>query len=95
MRRATREEWRLLSSALDRWKGLRLPNGLAREKLGSKFDVQRLLRSGRFKPSQAAIGVKVELEHTSRPELALEIALAHLLERSNYYALLEKMEEGR
>lgn len=54
---------------------------------------RRKLRPSAFDPDQLAIGVDVELEHTSRPEVALEIAMAHLAERSDYYARLERYVE--
>jgi hypothetical protein len=68
-----------------RWRGYQLPNGLPKKKKATP---------DRFDPDQLAIGIGVELEHTSRPEIAMEIAMAHLVERSDYYALLERMEKS-
>lgn len=48
-----------------------------------------------FDSAQLAIGTKVEMEHTSSPALAMEIAMAHLYEMRDYYARLERMETGR
>ena len=83
MRHATKAERRVLIQALRRWKGPSLPNGRARRKgfLPEAFDLEQL-----------AIGTAIELEHTARPEIALEIATAHLNERGDYYELLEKVE---
>lgn len=93
-RKATISERKLLYLAVRRWHGLHFANGIPRRKLGRRVNVKHLLESGKIDPNQAAIGVKVELEHTKRPELALEIALAHLLERPDYYVLLERMEHA-
>lgn len=45
-----------------------------------------------FDPDQLRKGVKVEMEHTNNPRMALEIAMDHLTEHPRYYDLLEKME---
>jgi hypothetical protein len=37
-------------------------------------------------------GAEIEIEHTKSPRLAIEIALAHLLERSDYYERLKAVE---
>lgn len=37
-------------------------------------------------------GLRVELEHTDNPSIALEIAIDHLTESSEYYEYLEDME---
>jgi hypothetical protein len=84
VRRATRRERRLLLSALRAYRGPRLPDGIVR---------RRRADPRAFDQDQLAIGVGVEREHTSRPELALEIAMAHLLERRDYYARLERFVE--
>ena len=81
MRRATPEEARLLYAAIRRWRGSRIPNGRVRAS------------PSRFDPDQLAIGIGVEMEHTKRPEVAMEIAMAHLLERADYYARLERYVE--
>lgn len=43
---------------------------------------------------QLARGIKVELEHTTDPKLAREIALDHLAEIPDYYSRLAQMEKG-
>lgn len=43
--------------------------------------------------SQLAKGIKVELEHTSKHDVAEEIALDHLKEYPDYYDRLEKVEK--
>jgi len=42
--------------------------------------------------SEFKMGVKVEMEHTDDPEVAIEIAMDHLVEIPDYYTRLEKME---
>lgn len=42
--------------------------------------------------AQVEKGIKVEMEHTTNQKVALKIALDHLAEISNYYDLLEEME---
>jgi hypothetical protein len=39
-----------------------------------------------------AKGASVEMEHTSDPRLARQIALDHLAERPDYYEMLERCE---
>ena len=47
----------------------------------------------KFDAEQLAMGVKVEMEeHTDDPELAKQIAKAHLAEIPDYYTRLAKME---
>jgi hypothetical protein len=43
--------------------------------------------------AQLKKGIAVELEHTSDPEIAKEIALDHLGERLDYYIRLERVEK--
>ena len=50
--------------------------------------------SVKYLKNQLLHGIKVELEHTSHPEVALEISLVHLAELPDYYERLEKMEES-
>jgi len=38
-------------------------------------------------------GIQVEMEHTDDPDLALEIALDHLVEFPDYYSRLSDMED--
>lgn len=46
-----------------------------------------------FEPAQIIKGMEVEMEHTSDPKVALEIAMDHLVELPDYYTRLEKMEK--
>jgi len=62
--------------------GDQLGGGLADESLPNQFD-----------PEQIAMGVKVEMEHTDNPLLAIEIAMDHLTEFPDYYTRLDKMEK--
>jgi len=39
------------------------------------------------------LGIKIELEHTNKKEIAKEIALDHLSEIPDYYTRLVKMEK--
>jgi len=41
------------------------------------------------------LGIKVEMEHTSDPSIAAEIALDHLVEDPKYYTKLDKMENPK
>jgi uncharacterized protein DUF5661 len=70
---------------MHRWKGFRVPNGIAKKRRARPED---------FDPDQLAIGVGIEMEHTGKPEVAMEIAMAHLLERRDYYARLERYVEN-
>jgi hypothetical protein len=45
--------------------------------------------------AQLVQGIKVEMEHTTNPDLAREIALDHLLEMPDYYTKLRGMEDGK
>lgn len=83
MRRATPQELRLLARALGQWRPYLLPGGIP---------AKRRLRPQQFDRDQLAIGTRVELEHTRRPAVAMEIAMAHLAESRGYYAALEAME---
>lgn len=40
----------------------------------------------RFDSDALIVGAKHELEHTSDPEIAVEVAMGHLIEDRNYYA---------
>lgn len=44
-------------------------------------------------PEQLSIGVKIEMEHTTNPDVAKKIALDHLSEIPDYYTRLVKMEQ--
>ncbi len=46
-----------------------------------------------FDQEQLKQGVKVELEHTEDPEIALEIAMDHLTENPYYYEMLKDVDE--
>ena len=60
-----------------------IPGGLADKKHPSDFDSEALKK-----------GLKVELEHTTDPHIAVEIAMDHLTEDPAYYDKLAKMEKG-
>jgi hypothetical protein len=47
-----------------------------------------------FDPKQVAMGMKVEAEHTSDPEVQKRILADHLTEIPDYYTRLKKMEEA-
>jgi len=44
-------------------------------------------------PKELKLGIKIELEHTNKKEIAKEIALDHLSEIPDYYTRLVKMEK--
>jgi len=44
---------------------------------------------------ELAMGVKVEMEHTTSPIMAKRIALDHLSELKDYYSRLKKMESKK
>jgi len=58
-----------------------LEGGLADKKAPGQFDEEQLQK-----------GVEVEMEHTDDPEIAMEIAMDHLLEDKDYYKKLPIME---
>jgi hypothetical protein len=43
---------------------------------------------------QLELGIKVEMEHTDDPKIAIEIAKDHLCEFPTYYTELDKMEQS-
>jgi hypothetical protein len=45
-----------------------------------------------FDPEQISLGIKVEMEHSSDPKVALEIALDHLSEDPEYYTVKDDPE---
>lgn len=45
-----------------------------------------------FDPVQISKGIKIEMEHTNDPKVALEITMDHLTEMPDYYDHLEDME---
>ena len=47
-----------------------------------------------FNRDQILMGIGVEMEHTSDPRIALEIAMDHLMEDPEYYSKLKAMEAG-
>ncbi len=59
-------------------------NGRANEKKITEKDVD---------PQELAMGIKVEMEHTTDKNTAQRIALDHLAEIKTYYTRLAKMEE--
>lgn len=83
MRRATEHELDILDQALDHWEHYSIPESKAKK---------HGLTPGMFNLDQLAIGTVVEMEHTSLPEVALEIAMIHLEESPDYYAALEQVE---
>ena len=44
-----------------------------------------------FDKTQLMTGTKVEMEHTTNPSIAKQIAKAHLYENKNYYKILKKV----
>lgn len=59
----------------------RIPGGLADKAKPEDFDTEQL-----------KAGLKVELEHTSDPAIAIEIAMDHLTEDADYYKKLRTIE---
>lgn len=47
-----------------------------------------------FDPDQLQMGIEVEFEHTTDPEIAKAIAKDHLMENPKYYTYLKKMEDS-
>lgn len=68
-------------------------------KLQRKLNKDRELLKGaevpdsEFDARQLAMGIQIEMEHTDNPDTAKAIAKAHLLEISDYYTRLAKMEQ--
>lgn len=60
-----------------------LPGGLADNEKPESFDQRQL-----------EMGIRVELEHTDDPKLAMEIAMDHLKEHPQYYTHLSNMEQN-
>ncbi|MEM4379141.1 MAG: DUF5661 family protein [Thermoplasmatales archaeon] len=60
-----------------------IPGGLADKKHAWNFDIKALMH-----------GIEVEMEHTSDPKIAKEIAMDHLTEDPNYYKKLDEMEKA-
>jgi hypothetical protein len=56
---------------------------LVKDRCDCKYDAKELEK-----------GMKVEMEHTSDPDMAKEVAKDHLDEFPNYYEALNKMEKG-
>ena len=44
-------------------------------------------------PKELAMGVKIEMEHTTNKDISKKISLDHLSEISDYYQRLKRMEE--
>lgn len=61
----------------------KLEGGLADNRLPEEFDSEQILK-----------GMKVEMEHTNDPKIALEITMDHLVENPKYYDFLERMENS-
>jgi hypothetical protein len=51
------------------------------------------LSAGDADPTELAMGIEIEMEHTSCMFMAERIALDHLAEIADYYTRLKKMEE--
>jgi len=64
-----------------------LGDGMSLSDIADKHDVPHQQIKAEFKK-----GIKVEMEHTSDPSVAAEIALDHLVEDPEYYTKLNKME---
>lgn len=60
----------------------KIPGGRAAGKCPSDFDKDLLEE-----------GIKVEMEHTTDRDIAIEIVMDHLVESEDYYKELEKMEK--
>lgn len=60
----------------------KIPGGLSSGMSPADFDQESLKK-----------GIKVELEHTSDSDIAVEIAMDHLKEDPLYYEKLDKMEK--
>lgn len=58
---------------------------------GGKGDKEHDLN--KFDPEQLAAGIKVEMEHTSDPRVALEICIDHLTEDPKYYTKLATIDK--
>jgi len=61
----------------------KIPGGLADKSSPEEFD-----------PAALAKGIRVEMEHTSDPNIAKEIAIDHLKEDPKYYDKLATIEEA-
>jgi len=72
---------RVLRRFLAEWKD-KIPGGLGDKKTPKDFD-----------PDALAKGQKIEMEHTSDPDMAKEIAIDHLTEDKKYYDKLETIEK--
>lgn len=85
VRAATAQEQKLLAKAGEVFfrRGCQIPGSVA---------ARKRMRPQDFDYDQLAIGTAAELEHTSDPAVAMEIAMAHLDEHEEYYAALEAME---
>jgi hypothetical protein len=78
-----------------------IPGGLSQgkglEDIQKKFNAKGYYDTKDFMSSlqkQLEKGIRVEMEHTTDPEIAKEIALDHLMEDPNYYDKLEKIEKN-
>lgn len=52
-----------------------------------------IMKESDFDPNELALGIKDEMEHTSDPKLAKEIAMYHLSKYPNYYSNHEVNEK--
>lgn len=67
-------------------------NGLA-DVMEAGVSVEKGVMAGDVNQKELAIGRKIEMEHTTNPEIAEKIALDHLAEIPDYYTRLVKMEK--
>jgi len=67
-----------------------LGDGMSLSDIANKHNVPHQQIKKEFKK-----GIKVEMEHTSDPSVAAEIALDHLVEDPEYYSKLNKMENPK
>ena len=58
---------------------------------GRAFEVG--LTEDKVDPEQLRMGIEVEMEHTTDPEISKRISLDHLAELPDYYTRLAKMEK--
>ena len=74
-----------LDAVIDGWSDYSLPDGIAQAEGATPADFDR---------ADLKTGIVVEMEHTTDPDVALEIAMSHLVEDPDYYDKLAHMEAG-
>ncbi len=75
-----------------------IPGGLTSKLKGSMDDVHRQIAAKHKVPltqieKEIQKGIKVEMEHTSDPKVAHEIAMDHVYEDPEYYSKLQAVEK--